>query len=130
MEQMRQIQLQFTSSRNSQVKFDDQWIKEQAESKISDSDFTKHVFTLQTKNLITVEATKNILIKFGELRKDIILRQNKLLSYDAKWAKEQAKTNMSKNDFKYLLDDLEESKDVKMSRRKARELLDEFKRVR
>ena len=103
---MKSIHLQFTRLRSTQDKFDDKWVKEQAESKTSDTDFTNHVFALQSKSLITVEAMKKILIKFREFREIITATRNKVLSYDLKWAKKQAKTDMSKDDFKNLLEDL------------------------
>jgi len=103
---LRSIQQLFTSLRQSLVKFDDKWVKEQAESSISDTDFTNHVFTLQSKDLITIEAMKSILIKFGHFRSIITAKKNKLLQYDLEWAKKQAKTDISKDGFKDLLEDL------------------------
>ena len=84
----------------SSADFDSKWIKKQVKSKISEYDFEENVYDLVTKNFITLDQCKDIVREFRNLREKAKEKAKISESYDTKWVKKQAKSDISFGDFK------------------------------
>ncbi len=106
------MKTQFKNLRENQI-FDSRWVEKQASTKISEEDFQSLLDELEKYGKISIDQLREMEEQFIELRNP------KVISFDENWVKRNAKSQISRADFKNILEKAEDEKRIERNQRRV-----------